>query len=127
MTRNNPYNYALPTIDFGVAGTTDIFRFFLKTNTGAAFNAYGGHVYLSFIDYDDPTGTPVLSEELTLEQDDDDIYSIAVYTPEVNDTIDLDGLYIYQITVIDAGGKVEAKKGKAYITKNIDKAILTTP
>jgi hypothetical protein len=126
MAQTNPYNYQLPTIDFGVAGTTDIFRFYLKTSTGAAFNANGGHVYLSFINYNNPYGTPILSEELTLEQDDDDIYSIAVYTPEASDTINLDGLYIYQITVIDAGGKVEAKKGKAYITNNIDKAILST-
>jgi hypothetical protein len=87
------------------------------------FNFVWRYIYFSLSDPNNPNLGTLVSKELTLLQDAQGLTSIAEYIPESEDTIDLNGKYLYQLSAVDLGGKKEAKIGVMLITKNTDKDI----
>jgi len=116
--------YELPEILF-VGGETHDLRFRLFTDTGKVFSASGARATFSVVYSVNRTGTPVISKQMDIIADDDGIESILAVTLIPNETKNLYGKYIYQITIQDMSGEVDIpSQGILGITNNIDKSII---
>lgn len=116
--------YNLPEISF-VGGETHDFKFSLFTDTGKVFNASGLKATFSVINSINRNGQPVLSKDMTVIANDKGMDSIIVVTLKPNETINLYGKYIYQITLQDISGDIEIpSQGILCIINNIDKTLL---
>jgi hypothetical protein len=117
--------YSLDTINFGVGGSTDPIRFYLRNKNSEIYDATGCTVYLAISKFGFTQTTPDVSKTLTLIADDEGLYSIAQYTPLASDTINLEGKYEYEITIKDLTNSNSSEKGIMYISKNINKSVLS--
>lgn len=116
--------YTLDAIDFGIGGSTEPVRFYLRNQAGEVFDATGYTVYLAISKINNTTAIPEVSKTLTLLVDDDGKYSIAEYVPLVADTINLEGKYEYQLTIKDSEVN-DSQKGAIYIYKNVNKSVIS--
>ena len=117
---HNPYT--LPDIDF-VGGETQNFSFnvYFYAN-GSPFDVGGCTANFSIVSYNNKTGAPRVSKEMTVAQGADSTSNVLKVTLSPSDTVDLSGKFIYQITIRDAGGDVEIpKQGIMNIINNINK------
>lgn len=118
--------YTLPELTF-VGGKTQELRFNLKDTNGEPYNASGGTVNFSICDYSYKTGAPLLSLTPTLMADENGIADLLYVTILPEDTLNLFGKYIYQITIIDISGRVEIpNQGIMNITKNINTGFISS-
>ena len=109
--------YDLPEILF-VGGETHDLRFCL-------FSASGATATFSVVYSVNRTGTPVLSKPMSIVANDDGVENILTVTLLPQETVNLYGKYIYQITIQDMSGETEIpSQGILGITNNIDKAII---
>lgn len=118
------YNpYTLSTISF-VGGSTQTLGFKMyRTELTKPFSLYRCRANFSIIHSVNKMGVPILTKtmEKTLGEEGVDNVVFVEILPE--ETVDLNGKYIYQITIEDTvDGKVEIpNQGVMYITNNIDK------
>lgn len=118
--------YTLPELTF-VGGKTQELRFNLKDTDGQPYNASGATVDFSICDYSYKTGAPILSLTPTLIADENGIADMLYVTISPEDTLNLFGKYIYQITIIDISGRVDIpNQGIMNITKNINTKFITS-
>lgn len=118
--------YTLPELTF-VGGKTQELRFNLKDTNGEPYNASGSTVNFSICDYSYKTGAPLLSLTPTLMADENGIADLLYVTIAPEDTLNLFGKYIYQITIIDISGRVEIpNQGIMNITKNINTGFISS-
>ena len=111
--------YTLPEISF-VGGETQEFNFHLKNKDGLPFDASGSSIDFSICDYSNKNGEPLLSYSPTLLADESGVANVIILTIPKEDTATLAGKYIYQITIVDAGGSSEIpNQGIMNIAKNI--------
>ena len=116
--------YNLPEISF-IGGETHDFRFSLFTDTGKTFNASGIKATFSIVSSINRSGQPILSKDMTVIANDDGIENIITVTLQSNETVNLYGKYIYQITLQDMSGDIEIpSQGILGIINNIDKNIV---
>lgn len=112
--------YTLPEIVF-VAGQSNTLRLRLFHRGKTPYNAKGCSGNFSAVDYFDQTGDPLISKSLSFAEGEDGITNIATVDLAPDDTLALDGKYIYQITIKDAYGGVEIpNQGFLLITHNIN-------
>lgn len=118
--------YTLPELTF-VGGKTQELRFNLKDTHGEPYNASGSEVNFSICDYSYKTGAPLLSLTPTLMADENGVADLLYVTIAPEDTLNLFGKYIYQITIIDMTGRVEIpNQGIMNITKNINTEFISS-
>lgn len=118
--------YTLPELTF-VGGKTQELRFNLKDTNGEPYNASGSTVNFSICDYSYKTGAPILSLTPSLIADESGMANSLYVTITSEDTINLFGKYIYQITIIDISGRVEIpNQGIMNITKNINTSFISS-
>ncbi len=111
--------YTLPEISF-VGGATQELIFRLKKQDGDPFDATGAGCDFSICNYSNKIGTPILSYEATVTADEGGVSSILVVDIPKEDTAELVGKFIYQITIVDVDGTSEIpNQGIMNITKNI--------
>lgn len=118
--------YTLPELTF-VGGKTQELRFNLKDKNGEPYNASGNTVNFSICDYSYKTGAPLLSLTTTLIADENGVADMLYITIAPEDTLNLFGKYIYQITIVDISGRVEIpNQGIMNITKNINTGFISS-
>lgn len=116
--------YELPEIQF-IGGETHDLRFRLFTQTGKLFNASGCSATFSVVQSTNRTGTPVISKSMDVIADDDGVECIVAVTLLPEETKNLRGKHIYQITIRDMFDEVEIpSQGILGIVLNIDRQVI---
>ncbi len=81
----------------------------------------GGSANFAVINYSNRYGQPYISKIVPIEQSETGQYSVINIELSPDETVDLSGKFIYQITVKDGSGNVAIPKhGIIYIIKNIN-------
>lgn len=114
--------YTLPQ-DMFVAGQSIEYMWRLYTKSKVPFNADGCVGNFALINYSHKYGEPVISKHVTFTIGDDDVMNGVIVTLSPEDTINLFGKYIYQLTIKDIDGNVEIpNQGILLISKNINES-----
>ena len=118
--------YELPTLEFVGGETQDLaFHIYFYKNK-QPFGLNGCTASISVVGFTNRGGTPVLTKEMkTAFNDDVTVENVLTVTLLPEETVDLNGKYIYQISIRDIGGDVEIPKhGIMFVTNNIDKGFI---
>lgn len=117
--------YTLPTIDF-VGGSTQELVFHTYFAQGnKPFDLASCTASFSVINFVNKNGTPLISKEMDIGKGTDEEGAVSnilrvVLLPE--DTVDLTGKFIYQISIKDISGEIEIPdQGIIRIANNINK------
>lgn len=119
--------YKLPEIHFIGGSSEDLqFDLYLDEAKRQPIDLQGGAAQFSLVDFSNRTGAPIVSKEMEIQKNKAQTGHNVVYvslSPE--DTVDLFGKYVYQITLRDAGGNIDIPhQGIVMIHNNIDKAFI---
>ena len=119
-----PNLYTLPAIYF-VGGETQQLSFHIYSHMNKRpFSLSGCKAQISIAEIKNKFGEPVVVKEMSAvsENGTDNVLTV---TLEADETVDLQGKYIYQIQIMDVDGTVEIpNQGVMYITNNINKSFL---
>lgn len=114
--------FELPSVSF-IAGTTQNFLFKLyQYESKSPIDVSDGDAQLCVVDFNNRDGTPILTKEISRTESSLNDNEILV-TLSPDDTIDMVGKFIYQIS-INNGGTVDAYQGEMFVYTNIDKDFL---
>ena len=91
---------------------------------GPTYNIPGATAEVAVVDFVNPHGELKLCKEASVSVDENGHYCEVTVDLTPADTLDLQGKYIYQLTIKDALGNIAAPKGLMYITANIDKTFV---
>ncbi len=120
--------YNLPEINF-VGGESQTLTFNLYSKQGAPFNISKCTLGFAIISYINKNGAPVLikqTPDIELRNNDDGIPHIAIVNLLPEETVNFQGRYVYQLTVIDPYGETEIPgQGIMNITRNIHQNFIT--
>lgn len=119
--------YTLPEIDFVGGSTTElIFNVYWGRENPKPFGMVGAIANFAIIDYVNKTGTPIISKAMDVRLNaDDTFYNVLYVELKPNETLDLFGKFIYQITIKDVDGTADIpQQGIMYIHNNINKPFL---
>lgn len=124
---NVPSPYTLPEISF-IGGATQELVFHVYNEDKERFDLSSCAANLAIVNYVNKGGSPVISKDMSVETDDETdgtVYNIlrAILLPQ--ETVELCGKYVYQITIKDVEDNIEPKQGVMYIGNNINKAYVT--
>ena len=118
-----PEIYTLPTISF-VGGATQEIRFNLKDADGEVFNATGCEASFAVSEYGKKDRLFTLTPSFL--SDASGVLSVMIVEVPSANTRNLDGKYIYQVTLIDSQDNVGIpNKGIMNISVNIDKQFIS--
>ena len=80
----------------------------------------------SIVDFRNKVGSPILTKTMdVLENSDGSSFNVLSVELTPQETYELSGKYIYQISIRDVNGNVEIpKQGLIYITNNINKGFI---
>lgn len=116
--------YTLPQDSF-VAGQTRKYAWRLYRESGRPFSAIDCEGIFALIDYSDKDGEPILTKRIEFASEGSGVSNIGMLTLEPEDTLNLDGKYIYQLSIRDPDGNVDIPdKGIFYISNNIHKSFV---
>lgn len=117
--------YTLPEIAF-VGGESQILLFNLYTISGNDFDASECKVGFAVIHYANKNGMPVLTKDADILMGKNGVMNIASVDIYPEDTLDLYGRYVYQLTITDAYNNTEIPgQGLIDITRNIHPEFIT--
>lgn len=124
-----PCPYTLPDIDFVGGSTQDLmFHCYFQAN-GRPFDLSSCEANFSLINYLNRRSEPIVSKSMTISAESDEegaINNLLTVTLAPDDTVDLSGKYIYQITIRDVSGDVDIpNQGLIHITNNINKPYIS--
>ena len=122
-------HYELPRIQI-IGGVTAQWVFNLYTPQGALFDAYNCAADCSIVPFHDKTGPSAASFACSIVEGPTKLKSAILVQLAVEDTVNLHGKYVYQITIKMPGGGVHGKidiplHGIVYIGKNINPEFIT--
>lgn len=123
------YIYTLPEFDFvGGASLDLIFHTYVEREKLKPFGLLGCTANFALINFVNRTGEPVLSKSMDIRiNGEGTAYNVLHVELLPNETLDLHGKYIYQITIRDIDGKSDdPKQGVINIHGNINKGFLRT-
>ena len=119
--------YRLPEIYF-IGGSSEDLQFDLYSdeNKRRPIDLRDGTARFALIDFSNMTGAPLVSKEMDIQINKAQThYNIVRVSLLPEDTVDLFGKYIYQISLRDADGGIDIPyQGIAMIYNNIDKAFI---
>ncbi len=122
---NCSYNpYTLPTIDF-IGGSTQelVFHSYSMHNKGP-IDLSSCTANFSIINFVNKHGAPIFSKQMQILLGNDKnerVQNILKVILRPLDTVDLEGKFIYQISIRDITGETEVPQGILYIFNNINK------
>lgn len=120
-------NNSLPTIEF-VGGSTQNFAFNVyQYATKLPFDLSSCSANLSITEFVNPDGDPLISKSMEISKSDQSVSTsvsnILKVTLNPQDTVNLHGKYIYQISIKHLTGEIDIPQhGIMYIHSNINKA-----
>lgn len=122
--------YSLPELCF-VGGSSENFEFNLyydKSNP-RPFDIYGGKAEFSIVNLANKNGTPIFSKSMEIAQGDthgetDTCHNVVRVSLLPEDTVDLFGKFVYQVTLADADGNIDPHQGIVVIHRNINKTFI---
>lgn len=121
------YLYDLPELNF-IGGASKVLIFHVYVNSGKRkpFGLNDCEANFAVVDFVNRNGEPVVSKQMTISMNDEGTdYNVLTVKLLPNDTVDLHGKYIYQISIRDIDGNVEdPKQGIINIHRNINKEFL---
>lgn len=113
----------LPDWEF-VGGETQEYTFTLRADNGGYYDVPGATASLAVAPFVNPTST-LFSKTASVTANEAGCNCLVVFRLNMEDTIDLHGKFIYQITIKTTQGMVASpQRGRMYITRNIDKAFI---
>lgn len=115
LSCNNKYGYELPQLFFDAGESIDITINLYKNNL--EFDADGITATLKLIDFINRDSV-LLSLDCSITKSENNKVGSIVAALRPNDTEDLFGKYIYQITLTDIGGDVEILKGNMILSRS---------
>ena len=118
--------YTLPQDSF-VAGQTKNYAWNLFRESKEPFDAKNCTGTFSLLDYSDrdEDATPVLTKQISFISGESNVRNMAYVSLKPSDTMNLEGKYIYQLSIKDPDGTVEIpNQGLFYIYKNINKSFV---
>lgn len=117
-------NYTLPEWQL-VGGETRKRTFTLYHDEGGpTYNIPGATAEVAIVDFVNPKSELKLRKEASVAVDKHGHYCEVSVDLAPADTLELQGKYIYQLTIKDVFGNIAAPKGLMYITENIDKTFV---
>ena len=118
--------YTLPEIQF-VGGTTQDLQFHVYFHENKRPQDVSGCTCrFSIVSYANRTGTPLVKKTMTTTSESTEVNNTLYVTLDPQDTVNMHGKYIYQISIEDPDGAVEIpNQGILFITNNIDKSFIT--
>lgn len=120
--------YTLPEINF-IGGESQTLIFNLYTLSGTPFDANGCTFGFAIINYVNKNGVPLLikeSPDVKVQLGESGVPNIVVVNLLPEDTVDFQGRYVYQITVLDSYGETEIPgQGIINIIRNIHQSFIT--
>jgi hypothetical protein len=121
----NP-TYNLPDESF-VGGESRDFIFHLLTAGGVPFDANGCDVDFAVINYANKNGAPLVTKSADMRMGTEGVVNVAVVSLFPEDTVNLYGRYVYQLSIRDSFGELEIPgQGILNITRNINQAFVTS-
>lgn len=116
--------YTLPQDSF-VAGQTCKYAWRLYRKSGSPFSANGCECKFALIDYSHKEDEPIFTKDVEFIVGEEGVENVATVTIEPEDTLYLDGKYIYQLSIKDINGSIEIpNQGILYISNNIHKSFI---
>lgn len=116
--------YSLPELDF-VGGSSEdlVFHVYCDKTNQKPFGLTGCTANFSIINFVNKNGAPVVSKTMTVRMDESEtFYNILFVSLQPDDTVDLFGKFVYQITIKDIDNNVDIpQQGVIYIHNNINK------
>lgn len=90
------------------------------------FNLFGGTAKFSIVNFLNKNSTPLVSKDMEIDMNDEDThYNVLRVSLEPEDTVDLFGKFVYQITIRDIDGNIDIPhQGIINIHNNIDKPFI---
>ncbi len=111
--------YTLPEMSF-VGGESQTLMFNLFTIDGNDFDAGECEVGFALVHYSNKNGIPILTKKAEIWEGNNGVMNTARVDLTSEDTLDLYGRYVYQLTVNDSFGNTEIPgQGIIDITRNI--------
>lgn len=111
--------------DWEFVGGSEQSRSFQFTQTdGEEYNIDNGIAYFSVREYVND-GAPLMSKQFEFSTSSNGSYCVATITLDSADTKNLDGAYIYQLSLKDGNGTVAIPgQGRMFVRGNIDPDVL---
>lgn len=113
--------YSLPELDF-VGGSSEdlVFHVYYGKTNPKPFGLTGCTANFSIVNFVNKNGAPVVSKTMTVRMDEaETFYNILFVSLEPDDTVDLFGKFVYQITIKDIDNNVDIpQQGVIYIHNN---------
>ena len=116
-------SYRLPDYSM-VAGETQNITILLYTTKNRQLDATGMYARFAVTDFINQDSEPILTKVCTIITPQDEYPAVLNCRLTPDDTIDLGGKYIYQITVMDIDDSVAILKGDMLIDRNCDREAL---
>jgi len=114
--KNDPVK--LPEISF-VAGDTQEWSFHVMLSSGEAFNLNGAAAQFAVQRPESRSAQPFWSKTMDVTVVDGE--RMLTLTLDSADSVEWEGMYIYQISILDSGGNFKIPgHGKLIVTRNID-------
>ncbi len=121
------YNpYTLPTIEFVGGETQDLLFHMYFYQDRKPFSMIGCTSNFSIVSFTNKNGAPILTKAMSvLENAGGTSFNVLSVTLSPQETYELSGKYIYQISIKDVNGNMEIpKQGIMYIINNINKGFV---
>lgn len=119
--------YRLPEIDFVGGASEDLqFNVFYDENNPRPLSLFGGEVNFTIVNFINKNGSPLVSKRMEIALNEEEThYNILRVSLAPEDTVDLFGKFVYQITIRDIDGNVDIPhQGIMNIHNNIDKTFI---
>ena len=106
---------------FFIGGNSEIKGFDLTKPDGSLYNFQNGTCRLSIVDFINRSSAPSIIKTADITADKNGVYNHVVFELLPQDTVDLYGKYLYQLSVRDDSGGISiVGQGIVRIKRNID-------
>lgn len=119
--------YSLPELCFVGGSSEDLqFNLFYNEADPKPFNIFGGEANFSIVNFLNKNSIPLVSKKMIIAiNEEETYYNVLRVSLEPEDTVNLFGKFVYQITIKDIDGNVDIPhQGIINIHNNIDKVFL---
>lgn len=115
--------YSLPEWNF-IGGSTQTRTWTLCLPSGGVQDVLSGTASLAIDNYINPTGSPLISKVVNVEEDADGNRCLVTFTLDPQDTVDMAGSYFYTLTIKQGGRIAIPYRGMMHIVANINKSFI---
>nr|DAH36752.1 MAG TPA: hypothetical protein [Caudoviricetes sp.] len=115
--------YSLPEWNF-IGGSTQTRTWTLYLPNGGVQDVSNGKASLAIDSYINPTGSPLISKVVDVKEDEEGNFCLITFTLDPQDTVDMEGVYFYTLTIKQDGYTAIPYRGMMHIAANINKGFI---